>query len=129
MSCEGLVYDDGLPPRACFEVRVDWVEGVAILAAVCIVVIVGSVNDWQKEAQFKVLNAKKEDRSVTVIRDGQECMINVKVTSRRYAFRRFKRLDLPLPVPGCGRRRYLPPGTWRDYTCRWYIPPWAQRAM
>lgn len=63
----------------CLAPQVDWVEGVAILVAVCIVVIVGSVNDWQKEAQFKVLNAKKEDRTVTVVRDGVESMVNVKV--------------------------------------------------
>lgn len=64
--------------ETCYAPQVDWVEGVAILVAVCIVVIVGSVNDWQKEAQFKVLNAKKEDRGVKVIRDGQEQIINVK---------------------------------------------------
>ena len=42
----------------------DWVEGVAIMVAVIIVVVVGSINDWQKERQFKKLNEKKEDRSV-----------------------------------------------------------------
>ena len=28
--------------------------------------MVGSLNDWQKERQFQVLNAKKEDRAVKV---------------------------------------------------------------
>ena len=63
----------------CFEPKVDWVEGVAILIAVAIVVLVGSLNDWQKERQFRALNEKKEDRSLKVIRAGQEKVINVKV--------------------------------------------------
>jgi Ca2+-transporting ATPase len=59
---------------------VDWVEGVAIMVAVAIVVVVGSVNDWQKEKQFKALNEKKEDRTVKVMRGGAEKVINVKVS-------------------------------------------------
>ena len=59
----------------------DWVEGVAIMVAVIIVVVVGSINDWQKERQFKKLNEKKEDRNVKVIRDGAEKVINIKVRS------------------------------------------------
>jgi Ca2+-transporting ATPase len=46
--------------------------------AIVIVVMVGSVNDWQKERQFKKLNAQREDRSVKVIRGGREMVINVK---------------------------------------------------
>jgi Ca2+-transporting ATPase len=46
--------------------KISWVEGVAILVAVLIVVLVGSLNDYQKEAQFRKLNAKKEDREVKV---------------------------------------------------------------
>jgi hypothetical protein len=42
-------------------------------------VIVGSLNDWQKERQFKILNEKKEERGVKVIRDGVEQVIDVKV--------------------------------------------------
>lgn len=45
---------------------VKWVEGVAIIVAVVLVVIVGSVNDFQKEKQFRNLNKKKEDRLVSV---------------------------------------------------------------
>lgn len=45
---------------------VKWVEGVAIIVAIVIVVMVGSVNDFQKERQFRKLNAKKEDRVVKV---------------------------------------------------------------
>lgn len=48
--------------------------------AIIIVVMVGSVNDWQKERQFKKLNEKREDRTVKVIRGGKEMQINVKDT-------------------------------------------------
>ncbi|EJU04832.1 calcium-translocating P-type ATPase [Dacryopinax primogenitus] len=68
----------GCPPEGCVEPRVDWVEGVAIVIAILIVVLVGSLNDWQKERQFKKLNEKKEDRSVKVIRMGREMLINIK---------------------------------------------------
>jgi Ca2+-transporting ATPase len=40
--------------------------------------LVGSVNDWQKERQFKKLNEKRDDRTVKVIRGGGEMVINVK---------------------------------------------------
>ncbi|KAK1689552.1 calcium-translocating P-type ATPase [Colletotrichum godetiae] len=56
---------------------VDWVEGVAIIAAILIVTLVGSLNDWQKERAFVKLNAKKEDREVKVIRSGKSYMLNV----------------------------------------------------
>jgi Ca2+-transporting ATPase len=45
------------------------VEGVAIIVAILLVVLVGSVNDYQKEKQFRKLNAKKEDRVVKVSRN------------------------------------------------------------
>mmetsp|Transcript_11061 Transcript_11061/g.26844 ORF Transcript_11061/g.26844 Transcript_11061/m.26844 type:complete len:1113 (+) Transcript_11061:185-3523(+) len=48
-----------------------WLEGVAILFAVAVVVTVGAVNDYQKEKQFRDLNAKKDDVTVTVLRDGE----------------------------------------------------------
>jgi Ca2+-transporting ATPase len=56
---------------------VDWVEGVAICVAIIIVVLVGSLNDWQKERAFVRLNAKKDDREVKVVRSGKSFMINV----------------------------------------------------
>ncbi|KDN36653.1 hypothetical protein RSAG8_10695, partial [Rhizoctonia solani AG-8 WAC10335] len=83
----GLYSDFGTPPELavcssgeglCETPRVDWVEGVAIMIAIIIVVVVGSLNDWQKERQFRKLNDKKEDRGVKVIRDGKEQVINVK---------------------------------------------------
>jgi Ca2+-transporting ATPase len=66
------------PERICTEAQVEWVEGVAIIIAIVIVVMVGSVNDWQKERQFKKLNEKREDRTVKCIRGGNEQVINVR---------------------------------------------------
>ncbi|KAF9088333.1 hypothetical protein BGX23_007434 [Mortierella sp. AD031] len=59
------------------EAKISWVEGVAILVAVMIVVLVGSVNDYQKEAQFRKLNAKKEDREVKALRNGETVLVSV----------------------------------------------------
>ncbi|KAJ2988654.1 hypothetical protein NUW54_g9048 [Trametes sanguinea] len=64
--------------RPAGEPPVDWVEGVAIIVAIVIVVMVGSINDWQKERQFQTLNEKKEERGVKVIRDGVEMIIDIK---------------------------------------------------
>ncbi|MCJ1479589.1 hypothetical protein MMC13_008275 [Lambiella insularis] len=59
------------------EARVQWVEGVAIVVAIVIVVVVGAANDWQKERQFVKLNKKKEDRQIKVIRSGKSREISV----------------------------------------------------
>ncbi|KAL0140473.1 PMCA-type calcium-translocating P-type ATPase [Mucor lusitanicus] len=56
---------------------VKWVEGVAIIVAVVLVVVVGSVNDFQKEKQFRSLNAKKDDRHVSAIRSGKHVLLSV----------------------------------------------------
>ncbi|KAN0060767.1 plasma membrane calcium [Thecaphora frezii] len=61
----------------CYAAQVDWVEGVAIIVAIVIVDLVGSVNDYQKERQFKKLNAKKEEREVKAIRQGRPAIISV----------------------------------------------------
>lgn len=59
------------------EARIEWVEGVAIIVAIVIVVVVGAINDWQKERQFVKLNKKKEDRFVKVIRSGKSIELSV----------------------------------------------------
>ncbi|OTB03628.1 hypothetical protein M426DRAFT_173820 [Hypoxylon sp. CI-4A] len=66
----GIPSEDGQP-------SVEWVEGVAIIVAIVIVVLVGSLNDWQKERQFAKLNKKKQDRVVRVIRSGKTVEISV----------------------------------------------------
>jgi Ca2+-transporting ATPase len=37
------------------------------------------LNDWQKEKQFRVLNEKKHERGVKVIRHGEERVVDIKV--------------------------------------------------
>jgi Ca2+-transporting ATPase len=59
------------------EPKVEWIEGVAIIVAIAIVVVVGAANDWQKERQFVKLNKKKDDRTIKVIRSGQLREISV----------------------------------------------------
>lgn len=49
-----------------------WIEGVAILGAVIIVVLVTAFNDWRKEKQFRGLQSKIEsEHKFSVIRLGQ----------------------------------------------------------
>ena len=61
----------GAPPS------VDWIEGCAICVSIVVVVLVGAVNDFQKERAFVRLNAKKEAREVKVIRSGKSFTISV----------------------------------------------------
>lgn len=64
-------------PQPNGEAPVEWVEGVAIIVAIVIVVLVGAINDYQKERQFVKLNKKKEDRDVKVVRSGKSRVISV----------------------------------------------------
>ncbi|TLS30199.1 hypothetical protein PpBr36_03259 [Pyricularia pennisetigena] len=57
--------------------KVEWVEGVAILVAIFIVVLVGTINDWQMQRSFNKLNAKHDDRHVKVIRSGKSVELSV----------------------------------------------------
>ncbi|KAJ3293572.1 hypothetical protein HDU79_000198 [Rhizoclosmatium sp. JEL0117] len=57
--------------------RIHWVEGFSVMTAVIVVVLATSINDLQKDKQFRMLNSKKEDRSVKGIRNGQTQMISI----------------------------------------------------
>ncbi|KAF2861165.1 calcium-translocating P-type ATPase [Piedraia hortae CBS 480.64] len=67
----------GLYQRFATEEKNEWIEGVAIIAAIIVVVLVSAVNDWQKERQFAELNRKKDDRLVKVIRSSTTQEIHV----------------------------------------------------
>lgn len=67
----GVDHGPGAPPS------VDWIEGCAICVSIAVVVLVGAINDWQKERAFVKLNAKKEDRVVKVIRSGKSFTLSV----------------------------------------------------
>ncbi|KAF7374851.1 Calcium-transporting ATPase [Mycena sanguinolenta] len=77
VSLASGIFQNVGPSNPVRQLRVDWVEGAAIMVAIFVVVAVGSVNDWQKERQFQVLNDKKEERGVKVIRDGLETVIDI----------------------------------------------------
>jgi len=71
------LYEDFGPQQDPDEPKVHWIEGVAILISVFIVITAGSINDYQKEKQFRALNAKKDDRKVKALRGGESVMISV----------------------------------------------------
>jgi len=52
-----------------------WMEGVAIIFAVLIVVSVSSINNYMKEKQFAKLNSEEELRDVPVTRNGERQLI------------------------------------------------------
>jgi len=56
----------------------DWIEGVAIIVAVVVVVLVTAINDWSKERQFRGLK-KNVDRQhrFSVVRDAQNTQLVV----------------------------------------------------
>ncbi|KAJ3233227.1 hypothetical protein HDU81_002378 [Chytriomyces hyalinus] len=57
--------------------KIHWIEGFSVLVAVIIIVLVTSINDLNKERQFRNLNAKKEDRKIKGIRDGNTQLISI----------------------------------------------------
>ena len=57
--------------------QVEWVEGVAIVVAIVIVVIAGTANDYKMQRQFNKLNQKNEDRNVQVTRNGKPQEISI----------------------------------------------------
>ncbi|VDP32165.1 unnamed protein product [Schistosoma mattheei] len=61
------------------EGQAGWIEGLAILIAVFVVVFVVALNDWQKERQFRGLQNKIEsEHTFFVIRKGDTKQIPVK---------------------------------------------------
>jgi len=60
------------------ESEAGWIEGVAILAAVIVVVMVTAFNDWRKEKQFRGLQSKIEhEHKFATIRGGEVVQIAV----------------------------------------------------
>ena len=55
----------------------EWIDGVAILVAVVVVVSIASINDYSKEKQFRKLNAAKNDKLIKVIREGEQKQISI----------------------------------------------------
>ena len=55
-----------------------WIEGGAILFAVVLVAVVTATNNYNKEAQFRQLNAVKDDVNIATIRFGDVKDVSVK---------------------------------------------------
>ena len=50
----------------------DWVDGVSIIVAILVVVLVGSITNYQKETKFHELNeVQNEGTKYTIIRNGE----------------------------------------------------------
>ncbi|ORZ17688.1 hypothetical protein BCR42DRAFT_450257 [Absidia repens] len=66
--------DQGIPD----EPKVGWIEGTAILIAVIVVVLTNAINDYQRESQFKKLNAKHhQNQFIKVLRGGRVQRLHV----------------------------------------------------
>ncbi|KAI7872032.1 PMCA-type calcium-translocating P-type ATPase [Spinellus fusiger] len=76
MSLFAGIYNDMSDKHPKDEPKIGWVDGVAILLAVIVVVITSAINDYEKEKQFRKLNAKKEDRCIKVLRGGMTHQIH-----------------------------------------------------
>ena len=61
----------------------DWIEGVAILCAVAVVVLVTAVNDYQKEQQFRELSELAESCQVAASCTLQSCRCVLERTACR----------------------------------------------
>ena len=60
------------------EKTAGWIDSVAIIGAVIIVVLVTSINDWKKERQFRGLQSKiEQEHQFTVIRKGEALNVPV----------------------------------------------------
>lgn len=64
------VFKEGLSTVTFPLTSKGWIDGFAIIMAVFIIVSVSSVNNYAKELQFKKLMELREDRNVTVKRNG-----------------------------------------------------------
>ncbi|CAI4224436.1 unnamed protein product [Auanema sp. JU1783] len=70
--------DDGTTAVDDSEHEAGWIEGVAILISVIVVVLVTALNDYTKERQFRGLQAKIEtEHKFSVIRGGQSIQVVV----------------------------------------------------
>lgn len=78
LSFQYLLYFFSATSGDASEKEAGWIEGVAILAAVIVVVLVTAFNDWQKERQFRGLQSKIEhEHRFNVIRGGEVLQIPV----------------------------------------------------
>lgn len=54
-----------------------WIDGTAILLAVCVVVFVGALNDYSKDQQFREMEKKSQEKSLNVFRGSSDSTIEI----------------------------------------------------
>lgn len=59
------------------EPDVQWVEGVSIIVAVVVIVLATAINDFRMDCKFRLLNQKKDERDVIVVRSGRVQQISI----------------------------------------------------
>ncbi|EGC37707.1 P-type ATPase [Dictyostelium purpureum] len=67
----------GAVPYTSHDPKTGWIDGVAILVAVIIVVTITSINDFKNQARFRELNEKTNDKQVKAIRGGEQCQVSI----------------------------------------------------
>jgi Ca2+-transporting ATPase len=69
-----IIFGMTLPNPHTGEVdrSVGWIEGTAIIISVTIVVLVGSINNYQKAKKFEEMEKEQAIKTVEVIRDGEQ---------------------------------------------------------
>ena len=77
---EGEIYSEEVVVKENNDLgNLEWVEGVAIMIAVIVVVFVTAFNDWRKERQFRGLKDRiDQDQLASVVRAGEIIQINLK---------------------------------------------------
>lgn len=53
----------------------DWIQGACIVLAVVVITFVKALNDFQKEQQFRALNAVKDNERVQIVRNGESAEV------------------------------------------------------
>ena len=64
------------PHTQQWEWQTGWIEGTAIIITVCIVILTGSIQNYQKAKKFEELEIATRTKFVTVVRDGIEIIID-----------------------------------------------------
>jgi Ca2+ transporting ATPase len=76
-ACVSIIFGMTLPNSHSGEVdrSEGWIEGTAILISICVVVFVGSINNYEKAKKFEEMEAEQSVQDVQVMRGGTEVTI------------------------------------------------------
>ncbi|KOS23394.1 Calcium-transporting ATPase 2 [Escovopsis weberi] len=57
--------------------KIEWVDGLTVVAAIVVIVLASAATDWQKNYRFKKLVERNQQRNVTVLRSGRVQQVSV----------------------------------------------------